>query len=553
MKHVPLISLLTLFIITIAFHQETVFSDYHYILGQKISADDVEPADNYEFQVLLEEEEAIGLVFKGCDEVVLHKVVLTPDEKLKLENRIKARFNEDAFDVYTGKKNGEVQRYAIITDEMGCFHPITYIMSAKPDGKIEQVAIMIYRESRGKDVIKKRFLHQYKGKSVKNPIRINKDIINVTGATVSVRGVNRGIRKMLAVLDAFFLHHNLKIRPIAQDTAVKRVKEKGEHEFFTQAYYSMGDYVEIVITGISEKNASIAFKDAFKEVDRLNKVLNADLKSSEIAKINRKAWKKPRKCRKELFNIIERSLNYAHSTHGRFNITEGSLLKIEKGKSKDIQQTYKAASYNNVVIDSKQGDKCTVFLKEKQTKIDLSPVSKGYVVDKLFEVLKNRGISQLLVSFGGVIRVAGNPPDAPNWGIAIPDPENMEESLGFLSLTEGAVAVSGEYEKSLIRNREEFAHLSDPHMHLAFNPNLLKSIVFAANAFEADAVAAAVHLSGLNDNMGLVDRIATVEGIDLYKQNGGNLEIEISGGMRKYFKQKREPISTQRIRQACAF
>ncbi|GJQ59477.1 MAG: FMN-binding protein [Candidatus Scalindua sp. AMX11] len=553
MKPLLLSTFLSLFIITIASHPRTLFSDYHYILGQKISADDVEPADNYEFQVLLEEDEALGLVLKGCDEVLLQKVELTPDEKQKLEHRIKARFNEDAFDVYIGKKDGEVERYAIITDEMGCFHPITYIMSTRADGKIEQVAIMIYRESRGKDVIKKRFLHQYQGKSVNNAIRINKDIINVTGATVSVRGLNRGIRKMLAVLDAFFLHHNLKIRPKPQITVANQVKEKGEQETFAQTYYSLGDYVEIVLTGITEKNASNAFKEAFKEVDRLNKVLNPDLKSSEIAKINRKAWKKPKKCRRELFNIIDKSLSYGDLTNGRFNITEGYLLTFGEKKPEDIEQTFKAASYKNVVIDSKKEEKLTIFLKDRRTKIDLSPVSKGYVVDKVFDVLKNSGISQLLVSFGGVIRVAGNPPDAPGWQIAIPDPENKGESIGFLNLRDGAIAISGEYENSLMRNREEFTHLLDANIHGTFNPDLIKSIVVAASAFDADAIASAAHLSGLNDDMALVDRIPLAEGINLYKRMDGSIEIEISGGMRKHFAQKREQISAQRIRQACAF
>jgi len=70
------------------------------------------------------------------------------------------------------------------------------------------VSVLIYRESRGKQIIKKRFLHQYKGKSLKSPVRINKDIINVTGATTSVRGVNRGVRKMRAILGEFYLGKN---------------------------------------------------------------------------------------------------------------------------------------------------------------------------------------------------------------------------------------------------------------------------------------------------------------------------------------------------------
>lgn len=210
------------------------YSQYDYILGQKITIDDVEPPDNYELQVFLEEDEAITSVFKGCDEVLSDYLVLTPREKEVLENRLKSRINEDAFSIFIGKKGGKIHRYAIITDEMGCFHPITFIMSMKPNGKIEKVAVMIYRESRGKEVIRKRFLYQYKGKSLSNPIRINKDIINITGATTSVRGVNRGVRKMRAVLDEFYLQGNRGISPTSySQTANQVAKEETQKNLFT--------------------------------------------------------------------------------------------------------------------------------------------------------------------------------------------------------------------------------------------------------------------------------------------------------------------------------
>ncbi|MDR4504956.1 MAG: hypothetical protein MRK01_09235 [Candidatus Scalindua sp.] len=80
-----------------------------------------------------------------------------------------------------------------------------------------------------------------------------KTLSTLRGAPVSVRGVDRGIRKLLAVLDVFLLHHNLPIRPIPQVTAANQVKEKGKAEIFTQAFHSTGDYGEIVITGTSEK------------------------------------------------------------------------------------------------------------------------------------------------------------------------------------------------------------------------------------------------------------------------------------------------------------
>ena len=43
------------------------------------------------------------------------------------------------------------------------------------------------------------------GKSFKNPIRINKDIINITGATMSVQCMCAGVRKVIAVINEYYL------------------------------------------------------------------------------------------------------------------------------------------------------------------------------------------------------------------------------------------------------------------------------------------------------------------------------------------------------------
>ncbi|PIQ82443.1 MAG: FMN-binding protein, partial [Candidatus Omnitrophica bacterium CG11_big_fil_rev_8_21_14_0_20_64_10] len=61
------------------------------------------------------------------------------------------------------------------------------------------------RESRGGEIRRKRFLSQYRGKGISSPVRINQDIINVTGATLSVRSMNAQVRKALAVVQELFL------------------------------------------------------------------------------------------------------------------------------------------------------------------------------------------------------------------------------------------------------------------------------------------------------------------------------------------------------------
>jgi hypothetical protein len=59
-------------------------------------------------------------------------------------------------------------------------------------------------------------------KSVLDPVRINKDIINISGATMSVRSMSAGIKRALVLVDEFYL----KPAGLGSDTVAVK-KDKG--------------------------------------------------------------------------------------------------------------------------------------------------------------------------------------------------------------------------------------------------------------------------------------------------------------------------------------
>src|SRR3989338_2792137 len=193
---------------------------------------ETEPADNFQLQAYLTEEQALSLVFPECDEILTDEFVMSPEEKSSLEKLLSRRLYEDGFRVYIGKKKGDIQGYAIITEEIGKFHPFTFIVGVNPDGKISNVAVLVYRESRCGEIAKKRFLYQFMGKSFKNPIRINKDIINITGATMSVQYMCAGVRKVIVVINEYYLSGKRSVSDlkVANSHVVMQVKENAIEE-----------------------------------------------------------------------------------------------------------------------------------------------------------------------------------------------------------------------------------------------------------------------------------------------------------------------------------
>ena len=157
--------------------------------------------------VYLTEEQALKLLFPKSQQVRAEELRLTPEQKTRIQDRIGWKFPEDSFRAFRAESNGKLDGYAVIQETIGKHRPITYIVGVTPDGKVFDIEILVYRESKGSEVRMKRFNSQYEGKTTLDPIRINKDIINITGATMSVRSVSAGVKRALVLVDEFHLNH----------------------------------------------------------------------------------------------------------------------------------------------------------------------------------------------------------------------------------------------------------------------------------------------------------------------------------------------------------
>jgi len=83
-----------------------------------------------------------------------------------------------------------------IFDEIGKAEPITagFVVT---DGKIAQVRVLTYRESRGGEVRYPAFLKQYQGAELQADQHLNRNIDGISGATLSVNAMNRMARLAL--------------------------------------------------------------------------------------------------------------------------------------------------------------------------------------------------------------------------------------------------------------------------------------------------------------------------------------------------------------------
>jgi Na+-transporting NADH:ubiquinone oxidoreductase subunit C len=74
---------------------------------------------------------------------------------------------------------------------------ITYALALDNAGAVISVEVLDYRESHGGEIRLAGWRKQFVGKTAADPVELNKDIKNISGATLSCRHVTEGVQRLL--------------------------------------------------------------------------------------------------------------------------------------------------------------------------------------------------------------------------------------------------------------------------------------------------------------------------------------------------------------------
>lgn len=89
----------------------------------------------------------------------------------------------------------------IIDEVVGKHEMITYAIGINADGSIKQIDVLEYRESYGAEVAEPSWKDQFIGKTAASTLKLNKDIKNVSGATLSAKHMTDGVKRVMVMYD----------------------------------------------------------------------------------------------------------------------------------------------------------------------------------------------------------------------------------------------------------------------------------------------------------------------------------------------------------------
>jgi len=174
-------------------------------------------------EVFMTEEDAVKIMLPKSERIRKEVIRLSQEKKDVIEQRVGWKFPEELFELYIGETGDMIDGYAMVHNTIGKHKHMTYMVGVDAKGACSNVELLVFREAKGSEVGRKRFNVQYEGKTVSDPIRINKDIINISGATMSVRSISAGVKRVLVLVDEFYL----KPAGLGSDTVASKKSEQG--------------------------------------------------------------------------------------------------------------------------------------------------------------------------------------------------------------------------------------------------------------------------------------------------------------------------------------
>lgn len=101
--------------------------------------------------------------------------------------------------VFAAKKDGATQGWLIVDQVIGKAEAITYALALDAHGVVTRLDVLDYRETHGSEIRLPAWRKQFVGKTAADPVRLDADIHNISGATLSCRHVSDGVRRLLSL------------------------------------------------------------------------------------------------------------------------------------------------------------------------------------------------------------------------------------------------------------------------------------------------------------------------------------------------------------------
>ncbi|MEE4112244.1 MAG: FAD:protein FMN transferase [Desulfobacteraceae bacterium] len=282
-------------------------------------------------------------------------------------------------------------------------------------------------------------------------------------------------------------------------------------------------------------NKSMSTYDPSSEISRFNAITTADESFSPSA---------------DLLDVLQVAAELHRLTDGAWDGTLDPLVNLwgfgrlravsQVPNEREIRQALAHVGFDRINV-SPSG---RISKKDPAVTLDLASIAKGFGVDAIARLLGDNGFFHFLVEIGGEVYARGRRKNGNAWRVGINRPDKeaaFNEVYQVVTLTDRAMATSGDYRIFFQVDNRSFAHILDPRTGRPITNGVVSATVVAANCTVADGLATALMVMGPEKGLALVNRLASVECLIVVRQADGSLADYPSDG----FGMGRRPVPSK--------
>ena len=167
---------------------------------------------------------------------------------------------------------------------------------------------------------------------------------------------------------------------------------------------AMGSTYSVELYGYDRVAMEAAADAALDEAGDLDDLLSNYKPESQWSEVNQHAAERPVKVSAELFALLSACLEYSRESEGAFDISVGPLMKVwgfYKGTGHlphraEVAAALTKVGYRHVHLDAAAPKRCVST--GPAWNLDPGGIGKGYAVDRMVDVLRQKGVTAALVA-----------------------------------------------------------------------------------------------------------------------------------------------------------
>lgn len=304
----------------------------------------------------------------------------------------------------------------------------------------------------------------------------------------------------------------------------------------SQESYQIGTYITLSIYADAEVPGEV-FDDLFNLIDYYEYMTSKNIVETELNEINRNAGIAPVNVSDELFDMIRIGLEYSKVSNGLFDLSIGPLVDLwgigsdhaKLPTEAEITNILKSVDYTKIVVDDSTK---SVYLTEKGMALDLGAIAKGYIADRLKDMIIEKGYESAIINLGGNVLTVGGKPNSDHWNIGVRDPESDAGStMGVLKLKDNSIVSSGTYERFFIQDDVRYHHILNTETGYPEQNKMLSVSIISDLSVDGDALSTTVFLLGLEKGYEYVETLENIDAVFIMEDHS----VYVTSGLKDKF------------------